>query len=146
MLDMQTLVPGMFLVILIVMLIMIMALSVGKQSIGQLFATSASSVLVTLFVLIVILFSITTGMGFGGWMGIKMTPPSFSAPTIIMTLAVADSIHFLVTFFIAMRKGMSRHDAVSPQLAIKLWSDIPDVCDNGGRLFVHEFQRRATVS
>jgi len=41
--------------------------------------------------ILVVLFSIITAMGITGWLGVTLTPPSGSAPTIILTLAVADS-------------------------------------------------------
>ncbi|MFL0801686.1 MAG: MMPL family transporter [Agarilytica sp.] len=92
--DMQSLIPAMYLVIIVVMTLLLRSIS----------ATVAT--------VIVILFSIVAGMGAAGWMGIQLTPPSSSAPTIIMTLAVADSIHILTTLFAGMRKGMSKHEAI----------------------------------
>ena len=49
----------------------------------------------TLATLVVVLFSIMSAIGFVGIMGIKLTPPSAVFPTMILTLAVADSIHIL---------------------------------------------------
>jgi len=66
----------------------------------------------------IIVFSIMTGMGFAGWMGIKLTPPSAVAPTIILTLAVANAIHVLVSMFHQMRKGLGKHDAIAESLRI----------------------------
>lgn len=120
MLDMSTLIPLMFLVIILVTMGLLVALGVSTRSSGEFFATFSSSFAVTIVVLLVIIFSIVGGMGFGGWMGILLTPPSFSAPTIIMTLAVADSVHFLVTFYSGMRKGMDRHDAIRYSLRLNM--------------------------
>ncbi|WGO97223.1 MMPL family transporter [Saccharophagus degradans] len=92
--DMASLIPLMYLVIIITMMLLL-------RSFGATFAT-----------VLVILFSMLTAMGAAGWAGLKLTPPSSAATTIIMTLAVADSIHFLVTMFSGIRKGMSRHDAI----------------------------------
>ncbi len=118
MLDMKTLVPLMFVIIIAVMLILLTTLSISRESTWKMFTTLLSSLVVTIFVLFVIMLSIGAGMGIGGWMGIKLTPPSFSAPTIIMTLAVADSIHFLVTLYSGMRKGMNRHEAIRYSLRL----------------------------
>ena len=94
MLDMKTLVPAMYLVILIVAYLLL------------------RSIMATFLVLFVIVPSIMVAMGAGGWMGIGLTPPSASAPTIITTLAVADSIHLLVSMFNRMRAGHSQRDSL----------------------------------
>jgi predicted RND superfamily exporter protein len=51
-------------------------------------------------------------------MGVGLTPPSASAPTIITTLAVADSIHFLVTLMNRMRAGHSQRDSIIYSLKV----------------------------
>jgi len=70
--------------------------------------------------MIVVVFSIATAMGVAGFIGIALTPPSASAPTIIMTLAVADSIHFLVTMLVLMKQGMVKNDAIRESLRINI--------------------------
>jgi len=68
------------------------------------------SMIATLFV---VLFSIMSAVGFVGIMGIKLTPPSAVFPTMILTLAVADSIHILVTMLQKMRKeGYSKKEGI----------------------------------
>jgi len=42
-------------------------------------------------------------MGLTGWFGVTLTPPSGSAPTIILTLAVADCVHMLVSYIQSLR-------------------------------------------
>ena len=69
---------------------------------------------------LVIMFSIVTAMGLTGWMGIALTPPSASSPTIILTLAVADCVHILVSFLHAMRRGLDRTSAIIESLRINL--------------------------
>ncbi len=54
--------------------------------------------------LLVFLFSFMSAFGFIGLLGIKLTPPSSVFPTMILTLAVADSIHILITFLQKVRK------------------------------------------
>ena len=98
--DMTTLMPAMYLVILIVTFLLI------------------RSVYATAMVILIIIPSITFAMGFGGWIGVGLTPPSASAPTIITTLAVADSIHFLVTMFNRMRAGFSQREAIIYSLSV----------------------------
>ncbi len=98
--DMATLVPLMYGVLLLVMILLL-------RSGGGTFAT-----------LMVIGFSAATAMGLAGWAGIKLTPPSSVAPTVILTLAIADSIHLLVTMLKEMRAGASKRDAIVESIRI----------------------------
>ncbi len=67
----------------------------------------------TLATLVVVMFSIMSAVGFVGLMGIKLTPPSSVFPTMILTLAVADSIHILITMLQKMRKdGYTKKEAL----------------------------------
>ncbi|GMQ88773.1 MAG: MMPL family transporter [Gammaproteobacteria bacterium] len=100
--DMQTLVPLMFVVIIVLMVLML---------------RSFWGTLVTVFV---ILLSIVTAMGLAGWMGITVTPPLASAPTMIMTLAVADCVHLLVTFLQRLRSAESKAVAMLEALRVNL--------------------------
>lgn len=59
-----------------------------------------------------------SGMGFAGLLGIKLTPPSGAATIIIMTLAVADSVHILITMIQAMRRGESKEYAIKESLKV----------------------------
>ncbi len=71
------------------------------------------SIFSTISTLVVVLFSIISAVGFVGIMGIKLTPPSAVFPTMVLTLAVADSIHILITMLQKMRKdGMTKKDAL----------------------------------
>lgn len=73
----------------------------------------------TISTLIVVLFSIAATVGFVGIMGIKLTPPTSVFPTMILTLAVADSIHILVTILQKMRKeGFSKQEAIVESIRI----------------------------
>lgn len=100
--DMSSLVPLMYGVIILITFLMV-------RSFSGAFATTG-----------VIVFSILTAMGLSGYFGIKLTPPSSAAPTIIMTLAVADSIHVLVTMFASMRRGLSKIDALHESIRLNL--------------------------
>ena len=66
----------------------------------------------TIGTLTVIMLSTITAIGVAGHFGVFLDPTSASAPTIILTLAVADSIHVLITFLQHRRKGLSREDAL----------------------------------
>jgi len=98
--DMQSLIPLMFLVIVISLGILLRSVSATFAVVAMIFST--------------ILFA----MGSFGWMGLKLTPPSASAPTIIMTMAVADAVHLLVTFLHNLRQGQARQKAMLDSLRI----------------------------
>ncbi|WP_242131492.1 efflux RND transporter permease subunit [Aestuariivivens marinum] len=67
----------------------------------------------TLATLLVVLFSMISAVGFVGIIGVKLTPPSSVFPTMILTLAVADSIHILITMLQKIRKeGMDKYGAL----------------------------------
>jgi predicted RND superfamily exporter protein len=100
--DMSTLIPAMYLVLIILV------------------GLSLRSFTGTLGTLVIIAISMVTGMGLAGWLRISLTIASVNAPTIILTLAVADSVHILVTMFKQMRLGNSKHEAIAESLRINL--------------------------
>ena len=100
--DMTSLVPMMFLTIIVVLGILLRSFSATISSIMMIF------------------FTIIFAMGLMGWLGWKLTPASASAPTIIMTMAVADTVHLLVTFLHNLRKGMNKADAIADSLRINI--------------------------
>ena len=57
-------------------------------------------------------------MGFGAYMGIGLTPPSGAFINIILTLAVADSIHVLITVIQQMKKGVEKKKAIIESLRL----------------------------
>ena len=71
------------------------------------------NIFATLATLVVVLFSIMSALGFIGLSDIKLTAPSSVFPTMILTLAVADSIHILVTLLQKFRKeGYQKKEAI----------------------------------
>ena len=66
----------------------------------------------------VVLFSIMGAMGMMGWYGYNLSSPMMSAPVMIMTLAVADSIHILITFFGELRHGRDKRSALIESIRI----------------------------
>jgi len=72
----------------------------------------------TLATLILVLFSIIIGMGAGGHMGIQLSPPSASAPIIILTIAIAGAVHLLVTMLQEIHRGMNKHDAIVESMRV----------------------------
>ena len=92
--DMRTLVPLMLLVLVV--------------TIGLIFRT----VIATLMTLTIIVMATGTAMGLAGWLGLAINPASASAPTIILTLAVADSVHILFMMYHLMNQGKDLQQAI----------------------------------
>ncbi len=76
------------------------------------------SVTGTISTMMVIGLSAATAMGFAGWTGVSLTPPSAIAPTIILTIAIADSVHILISMRQQMRLAVSKRDAIVESLRI----------------------------
>ena len=72
----------------------------------------------TIAVLILIILSTIVGMGIGGYAGIELTPISMAAPTVILTLAVADAIHIYITLKSLLQEGMEKPKAIIESLKI----------------------------
>ena len=96
--DNKTLVPTMYGIVILVLLI------------------SFRSFSATLSVLILIIFSIISTLGITGWLGWYLTPTSAISPTIILTMAVADCVHILVTQLHYMRIGYEKKLAIQESL------------------------------
>ncbi len=100
--DMLLLYPIMFVVMVIMMFLLI---------------RSVSGVFVTLLIVVASAFS---AMGCAGWLGINLTSASSVAPVIILTLAVADSIHILVAMLYFIGQGKSKVEAIKESLRINI--------------------------
>lgn len=100
--DLKTLVPISF-----ALMLLILAVMVGGFS-G------------TLATLLVIAFSIAAAMGLGARLGYPLSPPSASAPTIILTIAIANCVHILASFLQSMRHGLAKQQAIAESLRINL--------------------------
>jgi predicted RND superfamily exporter protein len=69
-------------------------------------------------VFIIIFSCIFFAIGISAWLGIDITTASANAPTMILTLAVADSIHILASFFQQMQAGKDKASAMIESLRI----------------------------
>lgn len=98
--DLFTLSPIMYGVLIVAMLV---------------FYRSVWAVLATV---LVIVFSAMVAMGCAGFMRIGLTPPSAGAVTTILTLAIADSVHVIISMLKEMEKGKERHYAIVESLRI----------------------------
>lgn len=98
--DAATLMPVMFTVLVIFMVI------------------ALRSLLASLVTLAVVALSGTTALGLAGYLGIELSPVAVTAPTVIMTLAVADSIHILASMLTALREGADKATALRESVRI----------------------------
>ena len=92
--DITTLVPLMYLVVALTSLVLL-------RSFGAMFC-----------VMIVLTMATVAAMGLAGWLHITLTPPSALSPVIILTLAIAESVHVIHNFLHEMRLGRSKFDAI----------------------------------
>ncbi|NTS76836.1 MMPL family transporter [Catenovulum sp. SM1970] len=93
--DAQTLIPGMFLAIFIMLLLML-------RSFTGMFAT-----------IIVIITSIVATLGGAGLAGFYISTPTVNVPVMVMTLAVADCVHIIASMHYYLRKGLSKNAAIT---------------------------------
>ena len=100
--EMGRLMPMMFLAMFIVMIVALRSFS----------GTVATLTLVGL--------SVAVAMGAAGFATIGLTPPSAQAPIIIMTLAIADSIHILVSMLKEMKRGLPKYDAIVESIRVNM--------------------------
>lgn len=78
------------------------------------------SVTGTIGTFFVIIFSIMFAMGMGGHFGFPITPPTATTPNIVLTVAIANAVHILVTMFQQMRKGHEKHLSIIESLRINM--------------------------
>ena len=78
------------------------------------------SVSATVSILIIIVLSIVATMGFSGVIGVKLTNVSINAPTIVMTVVVANAVHLFVTLIQNMQLGMIKVDALTESLRVNI--------------------------
>ena len=71
------------------------------------------SVSATLVMFVIIVASTVIALGTAGYIGFSITPISAVAPVVVLTLAVADSIHILISLRVAMSEGMGKLSALA---------------------------------
>jgi predicted RND superfamily exporter protein len=100
--DASTLVPAMFLGIMIMLAILLRSIS------G------------TLVTMIIIITSVLTTLGIAGWLGFYLSTATVNVPTIIMTLAVADCVHVIGSMLFQMRQGKTKEEAITDSMKLNL--------------------------
>jgi len=74
----------------------------------------------TLSTLLIVISSVIVGMGLGGYIGFPITPPSASSPIIILTIAIANCVHIIVTMQHEMRTGLDKKSAIVESLRVNM--------------------------
>jgi uncharacterized protein len=101
----------------------------SEEDVAHLYPLALGFILLTLLLLlrgisgtiatfIMIIFSIMTAMGLAGWSGILLSPPVMSAPIMILTMAIADAVHLLVTMRHELAIGKNKNDAMVESMRI----------------------------
>ncbi|MDE0486007.1 MAG: MMPL family transporter [Nitrospira sp.] len=75
----------------------------------------------TLAVVVTLMFTINTTVGFAGWIGTVFSPVNAGVPIIVMTVAVADSIHVVTTALAGVGRGLGRNEAITESLRSNTW-------------------------
>ena len=101
--EMETLAPVVFLVIVAAAAILL------------------RSLFGTLALVAVLVFVVNTTMGFAGWIGTVFNPVNAGVPIIVMTIALAHSIHIVTGTLGALRRGMGKDEAIAESLRSNLW-------------------------
>jgi len=101
----------------------------SQDDVANLYPLALGFIVLTLFILlrglsatvatfIMIIMSIMTAMGLAGWSGIMLSPPVMSAPIMILTMAVADAVHLLVTMRHELAIGLDKNKAIIESMRI----------------------------
>ncbi len=101
--DMERLTPVVFLIILVATALLL------------------RSVIGTLVTILVVMFTVNTTMGFAGWMGTVFNPVNAGVPLIVMTIAVADSIHIVTAALAGVDRGLEKKEAIVASLRTNAW-------------------------
>ena len=84
----------------------------------------------TFAIMLVVLMSVMTAVGIGGWVGLPMTSPSAVAPVVVLTVAIANCVHIYSAVVNYMhdaasgtsenRGGRTRQDAIVESMRVNL--------------------------
>ncbi len=79
------------------------------------------SALATLALAVSLVFAVAATMGLAGWLGAVFSPASSGVPIIVLTIAVAHSVHVVAGALAEMGRGLSRNDAIAASLRENVW-------------------------
>jgi len=100
--DLQSLVPTTTLVLMAAMVLLYRSLTLMLATMGVIALSTASA------------------LGLAVYLGFEISGPVVPAPVMIMTLAVADSVHILSSLIWSMRHGKNREDALVESMRLNL--------------------------
>ncbi|MCY3874660.1 MAG: MMPL family transporter [Rhodobacteraceae bacterium] len=69
----------------------------------------------------VLIFTVNTTVGFAGWLGTVFNPANSGVPIIVMTVAVAHSVHIVETTLAGIGRGLDRHAAIVESIRVNAW-------------------------
>ena len=79
------------------------------------------SVYGTAAIVALLVFTINTTVGFAGWIGTVFNPANSGVPIIVMTVAVAHSVHIVETALAGLSRGLDRDAAIAESLRVNAW-------------------------
>ncbi len=79
------------------------------------------SVLGTVAIVVVLMFTVNTTVGFAGWLGIVFNPANSGVPIIVMTVAVAHSVHIVEKVLAGIGRGLDRNAAIAESIRVNAW-------------------------
>ena len=83
-------------------------------------ALLAGGIIGTVTTLFVFSMSVAGALGISGYLGFPITPTGAGTPNIILTVAVANSVHILISYFHELREGLAKHAAIEESLRINI--------------------------
>jgi predicted RND superfamily exporter protein len=82
--------------------------------------TITGGLLSSLSIMLVITLSTAAAMGSAGWLDFPFNAVNAVAPTIILTIAVADCVHILFAYFNGLRSGLDKEKALQESLEMNI--------------------------
>ena len=101
--DLETLVPVVFAIIAVVSAVLL------------------RSMLGVVALIAVLVFTVNTAVGFAGWLGTVFNPANSGVPIIVMTVAVAHSVHIVETTLAGLSRGLDRDAAIVESIRVNAW-------------------------
>ena len=101
--DLETLIPVVFAIITLVA------------------AALLRSILGTVALVAALMFAVNTTVGLAGWLGTVFNPANSGVPIIVMTVAVAHSVHVVAAALDGMGRGLDRNAAIAESIRVNAW-------------------------
>ncbi len=101
----------------------------SKNDVMHLYPVALGFIILTLYILlrafsgsiatfVLLIMSIMAAMGLAGWSGILLSPPVMSAPIMILTMSIADSVHLLASMRHEMSRNLDKDSAMIESMRI----------------------------